>query len=141
MAVTIVEQWNEQLSIGATLRFPVNCVATYSLLVSSSNESNTSEFAEEMDVIREASEVAFKSNPDYSTQDLNMDRGSWALTSFENGVGSIQVTFNVIDAEVTLTQYYGFPASMSPQDMQISLEDQAQQYGVNYKIGNNLVNL
>ena len=141
MAVTIVEQWNEQLSIGATLRFPVNCIATYSLFVSSENESNTSEFAEEMDVIREASEVAFKSNPDYSTQDSNKDRGSWSLTSFENGVGSIQVTFDVIDAEITLNQYYGFDASISSEDMQTSLESQAQQYEINYKIGNNLVNI
>lgn len=139
--VTINSQWVEQIAIGVNFSFPINCTHTKNLAFESSNEENTPEFEADVQAAVTAYELAFKTNPDYSTQDLNQNTATLNVLMFSGGVGVVELTFTVEDAVVTLNQYYGFPDEMSIEDRQSSVNSQVAQYESNYKTGNNLVDL
>ena len=139
--VTINEQWVEQIAFGANFTFGVNCSHTKNLAFTSSYDENTTEFESDVQAVVTAYELAFKTSPEYTVQGLNLNTATWNVLVFSAGVGVVEVNFNVEDAEVTMTQYYGFPDETSPEDIQDSIVSQTNQYEINYKIGNNLVDL
>lgn len=139
--VTINDQWLEQLVIGVSLTFPVNCTHTKNLAFESLNIQDSPEFNADVQAVVSAYEYTFKTSPDYSVEDLNLNVATWEVLMFESGVGVVSLSFTVTNAEITLEQYYGFPYEMSTEDKQTSLETQVQQYEINYKIGYNLTEL
>lgn len=139
--VTINNQWIEQVSIGVSLSFNVNCSHSKNIAFESPNIQDSPEFNTDVQTIVSAYELTFKTSPDYSIQDLNLSTATWSIVVFDNNVGVVNIQFNVIDAKVTLNQYYGFPDEMSELDRQASINDQVQQYELNYKIGYDLINI
>lgn len=139
--VTINNQWVEQVSIGVSLSFDVNCSHSKNIAFESHNTQGSSEFNADVQSIVSAYELMFKTSPDYSIRDLNLNTATFNVLTFDGGVGVVNVQFNVLNAEITLNQYYSFPAEMSEIDRQNSLNEQVQQYEINYKIGYDLVDL
>ena len=139
--VTINNQWIEQVSRGVNFSFPINCKHSKNIAFESSNIQGTTEFNADVQSVVSAYEYSFKTSPDYSTQDLNLNVASWEVITFNEGVGVVSVEFTVENAEITITQYYGFDESVSTKEVQNSVISQVEQYEENYKTGYNLVNL
>ena len=139
--VIINSQWIEQVSIGVSLSFDVDCLHTKNIAFESSNEPETPEFDADVQAVVSAYEYNFKSSPDFSIQDPNKNVATWDVVTFGSGMGVVSLTFTVENAEITLDQYYGFPDEMSSEDVQDSIDIQVAQYEINYKIGYNLVDL
>lgn len=138
---TINSQWLEQISIGVSLSFNVNCSHSQNIVFESAYEQGTLEFNEDAQNAASAYELSFKTSPDFSIKDLNLNTATYSVQTFSNNVGVLNVNFNVINAEATIVQYYGFPDEMSPEDRQDSINTQVQQYEINYKIGYNLTDI
>lgn len=141
--VTINNQWNESVSIGVNFSFSINCTHTNNVIFNSTNAQDSAEYISDIQNQVQSYEYSFKTNPDYSTKDLNLNTATYNVISFDSelGIGIVEISFNVENAEITLNQYYGFDANMSAEDIQSSIETQVQQYETNYKIGYKLTDI
>lgn len=139
--VTIVNQTPVSTVTAVEFSFPVNCKHTKYEIIETDLEPNTVAFNSLLEQKRLEYETNFKDSPDYFVKDTNVNRGTIELLTFENGIGTAKIEFDVLNAQVSSYQTYSFEASLSDQEKQASLIEQVNQYEINYKIGNNLTDL
>lgn len=139
--ITILNQTPVSNVINVCFKFPINAKHVKYEMFETPFEANSIELNAYLAQKRLDYETAFKDSPDYSVKDTNVNRGTVELLTLADGVGTYKISFEVLGAEVTMSQDYGFDASLSEAEKQQSLLDQVNQYENNYKTGYSLTDL